>query len=61
KYKEKIKNTSRDKFTLYIDVVPFVVSQKFYGIKVNFVGASSKIKVAASNVNVTVTGAKLLM
>jgi len=61
KYKDKIKDASQDKFTLYIDVVPFVVTQKFYGIKVNVVGAAGKYKTSANKVNVTVLGPKLLM
>lgn len=59
KYKDKIKN-SYDKFSLYVDVVPFVVSQKFYGIKVDVVG-TAKYKMNTSKVNVTVQGPKLLM
>ena len=61
KYKDKIKNASQDKFTLYIDVVPFMITQKFHGIKLDVVGASSKYKLSANKVNITVFGPKLLM
>jgi YbbR domain-containing protein len=57
KYLSKFQRMSYNKFSLYVDVIPFVISKKFYGIKVSSLGARN-FRLAKDTVTVTVQGSR---
>jgi YbbR domain-containing protein len=60
KYVSKFQRVSYKKFSLYVEVVPFVVTKKFYGVKVLGLG-SKNVKLNNNAVTVSVQGSKLAM
>jgi len=60
KYVSKFQRISYKKFSLYVDVVPFMVTKKFYGVRVQVLG-SKNIKLNTDAVTVVVQGSKLSM
>ncbi len=60
KYVSKFQRVSYKKFSLYVEVVPFVVTKKFYGVKVLGLG-SKNVKLNNNSVTVSVQGSKLAM
>ncbi len=57
KYLSKFQRMSYKKFSLYVDVVPFMISKKFYGIKVGTIGTRN-FKLDKATVVVTVQASK---
>jgi len=60
KYTAKFHRISNKKFSLYVDVAPFVVSKKFYGVNIVPLGAKN-FKLNKSTVTVEVQGTKMAM
>jgi len=60
KYVSKFQKVSYKKFSLYVDISPFVVTKKFYGIKVQGLGPKN-VKINNNIVTVTIQGSKLSM
>ena len=60
KYVSKFKRISYQKFSMYVDVVPFLVSKKFYNINLSVFGAKN-FKLNRDNVTVIVQGTKLAL
>jgi len=60
KYVSKFQRISYKKFSLYVDVVPFMVTKKFYSIKVQALG-SKNVKLNSNTVTVSVQGSKNIM
>jgi len=60
KYISKLQRVSYKKFSLYVDITPFVVTKKFYGVKVQSLGPKN-VKLNTGVVTVTIHGPKLSM
>jgi YbbR domain-containing protein len=57
KYLSKFRRISYKKFSLYVDVIPFVLSKKFYGVKVLALGAKN-FKLSKDTITVSIQGSK---